>query len=134
MTVLQQLGELSRKPDQGILFGVCAGIADYYGWRRRVLRIAVFLGAIFITWPVIVCYLLAAFLLPTSDEPRPKRQRARTEANSPSPSPSATTGAVFSGGLKERYQRIEQRIRRVEAHLHGNEYQLRAAFRDLESG
>ncbi len=132
MSIFKELSEIRRDPDNGILFGVCAGLADYYGWRRRTTRLVVFLLAFFINWPIILAYAIAVFVFPTVDEklPTPKRgQGATKQATDAEPA-----RPRYNGPLRERYARIERRMRRVEAYLHGNEHQLRAAFRDLETG
>ncbi|MBI4559244.1 MAG: PspC domain-containing protein [Candidatus Hydrogenedentes bacterium] len=53
----------------GIVFGVCKGVADYFGFRVFWLRIIV-LVAMLITgfWPVLAAYLLAALIM--KKEPR----------------------------------------------------------------
>lgn len=126
MTAWQKISKLYRKPDDAMLFGVCAGIAEHYGWRRRVVRVVTVILALMVTWPVILCYFLAALLLPTDDEAREMPNPTRGEEPPSRP--------VYSGGLRQRFERIEARTRRVEAYLHGHEYQLRSAFRDLEAG
>lgn len=131
MSIFKELSEIRRDPDNGLLFGVCAGLADYYGWRRRTTRLVVFLLAFFINWPIILAYAIAVFAFPTVDEklPTPKRGQKAMHADQGEPA-----RPRYNGPLRERYARIERRMRRVEAYLHGNEHQLRAAFRDLETG
>ncbi len=131
MKRLRHLSELYRLPDDGIICGVCAGLAAYYGWRVRTVRFLVFLMALLVTWPVVLGYLAACFLLPSLDE----EQKAPTAPRARAAQPEAgTTKPPYSGPLRERYEKIESRMRRVEAYLHGHEYQLRTAFRDLERG
>ncbi len=131
MSIFKELSEIRRDPDNGILFGVCAGLADYYGWRRRTTRLVVALLALFVNWPIILAYAIAVFVFPTVDEKRPTPKRKAAQSAQPGGEPPRPR---YSGPLRERYARIERRMRRVEAYLHGNEHQLRAAFRDLETG
>lgn len=131
MNVFKQLSEITRDPDRGMLFGVCAGIADYYRWRVRTVRFAAVVLAFLLTWPVVLAYIIAIFVFPTVDERAeqgvipPSERRQQTDAR--------RTPVQYHGALRDRYARIETRMQRVEAYLHGNEYQLRTAFRDLES-
>jgi phage shock protein C len=48
--------------------GICAGIADMYGWDPTIVRlIAVFLTVATMLWPGIVTYLAAWYLVPEKD-------------------------------------------------------------------
>ena len=49
--------------DNAWLFGVCAGVADFFDIDLTVLRAITVLMAIFFTFPMIVIYGLAAMLL-----------------------------------------------------------------------
>ena len=54
------------------IWGVCGGIARYYGWNSTVVRIVVILLAIFIPGlsviPAVLIYVLLGYLLPESEE------------------------------------------------------------------
>ncbi len=54
------------------IYGVCGGIAHYFGWRSSVVRIVVVLLAIFIPGfsviPTILVYVLLGYLLPEAEE------------------------------------------------------------------
>lgn len=128
MSAWDQFTSLYRKPESGMIAGVCAGLAEHYGWRRRVVRVIAFLLLLIAFWPVLLCYLLAAFILPTDEE------RGRSQAAGTSPPSAPPPRPEYHGSLRKRFERIEARTRRVEAYLHGNEYRLRSAFRDLEAG
>jgi len=47
----------------GKVFGVCAGIADHFGWSRTVVRLIALLGLVFFFPAVLIVYLLAALLM-----------------------------------------------------------------------
>ena len=55
---------LYRNRENAMLAGVCAGLADYFGFNRKGVRIVVILGAIFFLPFVAVAYLVLALLLP----------------------------------------------------------------------
>jgi phage shock protein C len=44
------------------LFGVCGGVADYFGWDVVVVRVAFVISAIFFTAPTLVAYFLTTVL------------------------------------------------------------------------
>jgi phage shock protein C len=58
------VNRLYRLPAQGKVFGVCAGLADYFGFDVTVTRVLVAMGAIFSAPLVIVAYIVLGFLLP----------------------------------------------------------------------
>ncbi len=60
-----------RASDGGKVFGVCAGIADHFGWSRFAVRLITLLGLVFFFPAVLIGYLLAALLLDRDDEQAP---------------------------------------------------------------
>lgn len=56
-------GELFRNPQSGKIAGVCAGLADYFGWETWLIRIAVVSGVLLGMGWFIVIYIAAWFIL-----------------------------------------------------------------------
>ncbi|MGL1958822.1 MAG: envelope stress response membrane protein PspC [Colwellia sp.] len=56
-------GELYRNPSQGKIAGVCAGIADYFGWETWLVRILVVSAVLFGMPFLILGYIAAWFIL-----------------------------------------------------------------------
>ena len=54
---------LYRDSRRAWLAGVCAGIADYFGVSPAAVRLLVFLSALFFTFPTVLGYLVASFVL-----------------------------------------------------------------------
>ena len=77
------INRLYRNPRRGKVFGVCAGLADYFGFDLTVTRVLVVIGALF-SFPIVcVAYLVLGFLLPRKpDEGSGGRLRPRAEASS----------------------------------------------------
>ncbi|MGH8495424.1 MAG: PspC domain-containing protein [Gammaproteobacteria bacterium] len=69
------LKRLYRDQENGILMGVCAGLADYFEWPIIAVRVAA--GALLIFWflPTLVVYITAGLLL----RDRPLRYRGSTD-------------------------------------------------------
>jgi phage shock protein C len=57
-------GRTLYRPRQGrLLGGVCAGIADYFGWDRTLVRILA-VASIIIPGPQVLAYLVGWILIP----------------------------------------------------------------------
>ena len=69
-------GELYRNPAKGKIAGVCAGIADYFGWETWLVRILVVSGVLFGMPFLILGYIAAWFIL----DKNPKFPSKRTNA------------------------------------------------------
>lgn len=63
-------GELYRNSSRGKIAGVCAGIADYFGWETWLIRILVVSGVLFGMPFLILGYVAAWFIL----DKNPKEQ------------------------------------------------------------
>lgn len=60
--------ELYRNAEQGKIAGVCAGIADYFGWETWLVRILVVSGVLFGMPFLILAYIAGWFILDKSPE------------------------------------------------------------------
>ena len=56
-------GELYRNSSQGKIAGVCAGLADYFGWETWLVRILVVSGVLLGMGWFIVIYIAGWFIL-----------------------------------------------------------------------
>jgi phage shock protein C len=55
-------GRFRRRHGDGIVMGVCAGVADYFSLDRAVVRLVALLLLWFFTVPTLLLYLLLAWL------------------------------------------------------------------------
>ncbi len=60
---IKKRGELYRNPQQGKIAGVCAGVADYFGWETWLIRILIVSGVLLGMGWFIVIYIAAWFIL-----------------------------------------------------------------------
>ncbi|ATO33520.1 Phage shock protein C [Dickeya dianthicola] len=112
--------KLYRLPEEGMIKGVCAGLARYFDVPVRLVRIiavlSIFFGLFLIT---AVAYLILSFML----DPAP-----------PEAYPPAETG-VSPNALLDQADAIlsasEQRLRHIERYITSDTYSLRSKFRQL---
>ncbi len=70
------MNRLYRNPRRGKLFGVCAGLSEYFGFDLTALRVLVVIGALF-SFPIIcIVYVVLGVLLPRKPDGRERRLRS----------------------------------------------------------
>jgi len=108
---------LYRDKDHAIVAGVCAGIANYFGFNRKAVRI-IFCFSFLFVWPVFI-YLLLAILIPKKPEAlytSPEQENFwRGVSNAPSD--------IF-GELRLRFRDQELRLQRMERYVTSREYEF----------
>lgn len=118
-----------RNTRNGKIAGVCAGLADYFGWRVKHLRIAAIIATVFFfPFPIFIYAIAAVIIKP--DEPIAARYRSADEERfwrTYSVKPKATLSE-----LKHRFRALDMRVADMEKTVTSNEFSLRKEFRDLE--
>jgi len=117
---------LYRDTEHGLLAGVCAGIADYVGAERIVIRLAFVVALVFFVVPAALAYILLAIALP-------KRPPAFTMSGEEAAfwRGVATAPDDTLAALRRRFGDIEARLRAMERQVTSGEHDLRRKFRDL---
>lgn len=112
---------LYRDKQNRILAGVCAGLADYFDFNRKGLRIAIVLMALFPPFfPfVVLTYILLAIILPTKPaalyENVEQADFWRGVSNAPSD--------VF-GAIRHRFRELSMRLEKMEAYVTSREFKI----------
>jgi phage shock protein C len=117
---------LYRDTEHGRVAGVCAGIADYLGVKRRLVRFATILGFVFFFVPTFIAYVALAFLLPK----KPPELYGSVEEE------------VFWRGVRtapddslkalaRTFAELEQRLARMETAVISADFDLHRKFRDI---
>ena len=118
---------LYRDPEHGILLGVCAGVAEYFGIRRCVVRIGAIFSLMVFSLPTLFAYAIAGFLLPQ----KPARLYASDSEASfwrgVRVAPERT-----ARDLRHRFRELERRLRALEAYITSKEFALRREIDGLE--
>ena len=114
-----------RNADKAILGGVCAGLADYFGFNLRVTRLLAFIAFCMAMPMAIIAYLAVVFLVPASSgRPADKIDPEFRQALRASPTQTVTN-------VRRRYQSLERRLARLEKYVTSSRYNLDKEFRDL---
>ena len=115
-----------RNADKAMLGGVCAGIADYFGFNLCVTRALVAIA--FFTMPVTMLGYFALVLLVPSvssrERPRPVDPEFHRAVRS---SPSQTMSDVRS-----RFRSLDRRLARLEKYVTSSRFQLDREFDRLK--
>ena len=118
---------LYRDTENGMLAGVCAGIADYFGFSRKGLRWIVFLSCFFAMPAIIIGYVVAVFLLPRKPAGMYGNEHEEYFWRSIRRDPH-----VPCDDLRTKYRDLDQRLQGMEQYVTSPRFELDQKFRDLE--
>jgi phage shock protein C len=112
---------LYRDKKNAVLAGVCAGLADYFDFNRRGLRIAAILMALFPPFfPFfVITYIALAIFLPTkpveADANEDQADFWRGVSNAP---------ADVFGAMRHRFRELNFRLEKMEAFVTSREFEI----------
>lgn len=112
---------LFRDKQNAMIAGVCAGIADYFDFNRKGVRVALMLTMLFPPFIpfVIVSYVVLALLLPVKPAElyanEEKAQFWRGVSNAP---------ADVFGALSHRFRALNLRLEKMEAYVTSQEFRI----------
>ena len=110
---------LYRDKDNGILAGVCAGLANYFGLNRRGLQLVVAVSTLFFFPFVVPAYIVLAIILPVQPtnlyESESQEKFWRGVKLAPTD--------VFSN-LNHRFRELDLRLQKMEAFITSKEFEM----------
>ncbi|WP_340608851.1 envelope stress response membrane protein PspC [Xenorhabdus bharatensis] len=113
-------GKLYRLPEQGVIKGVCAGLANYFDVPVALIRtitiLSIFFGLSAIT---LVAYIILSFVM----DPAPVGYQ-REETRAPS------TRKILDE-VDYQLRAGEERLRQMERYITSDTYNVRSRFRQL---
>lgn len=116
---------LYRNTQHRILTGVCAGVADYFGFNRRAVRVATVIAAIPFFAFTVVAYIVLSFVLPERPRqlcPDPEKEEFWRNATM---EPKNTFGTV-----RHRFRELDVRLQRLEAYVTSKRFEIDRALKD----
>ena len=127
MSTTHTYNTLYRDRQHRIIGGVCAGVADYFGIGRLVVRLLILVSLFMFTLPTVVIYAVAMFFLKDKPEEIDQDEDEKKLWQSMHRSPRDTMG-----NIRHRFSSMEERIRDMEAYLTSRKYKLDRAFDKLK--
>ena len=110
---------LYRNRERAWLAGVCAGLADYFGFNLKAVRLVFVIAAIPFPPAVILGYLVLAILLPV----RPLEVERDEEQERFWRGVSTAPADVFSD-TRHRFRELDLRLQRMEAFVTSREFEI----------
>ncbi len=117
---------LYRDPRAGKLLGVCAGVADYFGFDVTGTRIVTLISLVFFMPATLLVYFGLGILLPRREEVSHGRESLGEFDRELRRSPQATLSAT-----RHRFRELDLRLQRMERYVTSPRFQLDREFRDL---
>lgn len=117
-----------RDPRNGKLMGVCAGIADYFGWNATFVRLLAIIALFWFNALTLIAYFALGFLLPT----KPERLYDWDNDEQYWRSVRRSAGETFRD-VRHRFRQLDTRMQRMEGYVTSGRYDLDREFRDLEN-
>ena len=105
------------------IFGVSSGMADYFGWDATIIRIGWVVLTITMGWPILA-YLLAAWLADAKPRGLSYYDDARAELDSARRDAVRPARAWHFSDVKNRFDRVEDRLRTLEQVVTSREFQM----------
>jgi phage shock protein C len=122
--------KLYRNSQDGMIAGVCAGVADYFGFDLTLTRVIVGVGSLFF-WPTFVsAYVLLAILLekrPPGDRVGPRTSREEELERKVRAEPHATLHTV-----RHRFRELDLRMQKLEKYVTSDRFKLDQEFEGLQ--
>lgn len=117
---------LYRDTENGMLAGVCAGIADYFGFSARAVRWLVVLSCFFIPPAVFISYVVAAFLLPRKPVGLYRNPGEETFWRAVRRDPH-----YACDDIRRKFRDLDTRLQSMEHYVTSPRFDLDQEFRDL---
>lgn len=116
----------TRSRDKAVIAGVCAGLADYFGFNLKVTRVLAVIS-LFMAMPVtLLVYFGTVFLVPAEREVRRRDPYDADFRRAVRAAPSQTLADV-----RRRYQSLDSRLARLERYVTSSRFNLDQEFRKL---
>lgn len=121
--------KLYRNRADGMLAGVCAGFADYFGFDTGITRVVVVIGALIFPTLILVYIILAFVLKPRPFQTRAHERGERDLGRRVRADPHSSLDVV-----RHRFRELDARLQRLEKYLTSERFRLDREFAGLKDG
>ncbi len=122
----RRTNRLYRDTQRGMIFGVCAGLAEYFGFDLKVTRVLTVVGAMFGMPVVFISYLVLGIVLPRKPETGPAavydpvQRQVRSDPHD------------MLSSVRYRFRDLDSRLQRLEKYVTSSRFDLDSEFRRLK--
>ena len=122
----RRTNRLYRDTRRGMIFGVCAGLAEYFGFDVKVTRVLTVVGAMFGLPVVFISYLVLGVMLPRKPESDagdaydPVQRQVRSDPHD------------MLSSVRYRFRDLDSRLQRLEKYVTSSRFALDSEFRRLK--
>ena len=115
-----------RNKDRAVVAGVCAGLADYFGFNLKVTRILAVICLLVAMPMTLLVYFGTVFLVPAMPDFGQRHNHDPDFRRAVRSAPKQTVGDV-----RRRYQSLDSRLARLERYVTSPRFNLDQEFRKL---
>ena len=115
-----------RQKEKAVIAGVCAGLADYFGFNLKVTRLIAFIALLMAMPVTLIIYFATVVLIPSSNVSTPQTEFDANFRQALRSSPAKTMTDV-----KRRFQSLDSRLARLERHVTSPKFDLDREIRNL---
>ena len=115
-----------RNRDRAIVAGVCAGLADYFGFNLRATRLLAFICLVAAMPFTLLVYFAIVFLFPAGPDPAMQPDYDEEFHRAVRSDPARTMSDI-----KRRFQSLDSRLARLERYVTSPRFDLDQEFRKL---
>ncbi|MGI9202805.1 MAG: PspC domain-containing protein [Woeseiaceae bacterium] len=115
-----------RNRDRAVVAGVCAGLADYFGFNLKVTRVIAVVSLLMAMPVTLLIYFATVVLIPSAPDPALQPNVDADFRKALRAAPGQTLGDV-----KRRFQTLDSRLARLERYVTSPRYDLDREIRNL---
>ena len=115
-----------RNREKAMFGGVCAGLADYFGFNLRITRILACIAFLMAMPMTLLIYIGAVLFIPTGPEGYGKPEYDPEFRRAVRSAPAQTMNDV-----RRRFQSLDSRLARLERYVTSSRFNLDQEFRKL---
>ena len=137
--------QMYRDPEKGKIAGVCAGLADYFGWELWIVRIIALTALIFLPQVTFVAYVISWFVI---DKKKPGigthesggyREETRYERSKDGSAIEVKTRVWEAGkapkyalsDIEKEFRELEADVGQMEGYVTSSEYRVKQEINRL---